>query len=161
MFYARGQFRPHQCRALCWVCLSVQTHLQQQQYYHTCTFVYSTVHVHVHSTVRIHVHSTVHAHVHVHSTVHIHVHSTVCIHVHSTVCAHVHVHSTVCGRQTLINKQCICTCTYTITNMMAEVCEIRYRVKESTIVHIGELSKKVGHNEIRTPLGQWKSMWDL
>ena len=59
-------------------------------------------------------------------------------------------------RQTLINKQCICT--YTITNMMAEVCEIRYRVKESTIVHMGELSKKVGRNEIRMPLGQWKSM---
>ena len=45
--------------------------------------------------------------------------------------------------------------------MMAEVCEIRCPVKESTIVHMGELSKKVGCNEIRTPLGQWKSMWDL
>ena len=65
-------------------------------------------------------------------------------------------------QQTLITKQCICTYMYTITNMMAEVCEIRYRVKESTIVHnMGELSKKVGRNEIRTPLGQWKSMWDL
>ena len=46
--------------------------------------------------------------------------------------------------------------------MMAEICEIRYRVREKAIVHVGELSKKVGsktvgHNEIRLLLGQWKS----
>ena len=75
------------------------------------------------------------------------------MYLHVLVQVQVHVHVL---KQTLINKQCICT--YTITNMMAE---IRRPVKESTIVHMGELSKKVGRNEIRTPLGQWKSMWDL
>ena len=67
-------------------------------------------------------------------------------------------HVPIYSKQTLINKQCICT--YTITNMMAEI-RRPVKFKESTIVHMGELSKKVGRNEIRTPLGQWKSMWDL